>query len=68
MVRILDRLTDEHQATGISYAMVRDFVRQRRAEIRLEEGRGLPESEGFVEQSHRPGVEAEVDFGDVWVA
>jgi transposase len=68
VVRILDRLLEEHQAVDISYAMVRDYVRQRRAEIRLEEGRGLAESEGFIEQSHhRPGVEAEVDFGDVWV-
>ncbi|MEU8109632.1 hypothetical protein AB0C18_38615 [Nonomuraea muscovyensis] len=65
VVRIWNRLVEEHQAVEVSYPMVRDYVRQRRAEIRMEEGRGpVP---GFIEQSHRPGAEAEVDFGDVWI-
>lgn len=65
VVRILNRLVEEHHADEISYAIVRDYVRQRRAEIRLEEGRGPPT--GFIEQTHHPGAEAEVDFGDVWI-
>ena len=41
--------------------MVRDYVAVRRGEIRAAAGRGPVEA--FVPQSHRPGVEAEVDFG-----
>jgi hypothetical protein len=43
---------------------VRDYVRVRRAEIDLEAGRRV---EAFIAQDHAPGVEAEVDFGEVWV-
>jgi hypothetical protein len=43
----------------------REYVRKRRPEIRLEAGRAPPLV--FIEQSHRPGAEAEVDFGDVWI-
>jgi len=63
--RVFDRLLEEHQAHGISYGMVRDYVAVRRGEIRAMAGRGPVEA--FVPQSHRPGVEAEVDFGDVTV-
>jgi hypothetical protein len=63
--RIFDRLLDEHDAREVSYGMVRAYVAKRRPEIRLEEGRAAPTV--FIEQSHRPGAEAEVDFGDVWI-
>lgn len=63
--RVLDRLLEEHHAHGISYGMVRDYVAVRRGEIRAMAGPGPVEA--FVPQSHRPGVEAEVDFGDVTV-
>lgn len=45
--------------------MVRAYVAVRRKEVRWEAGRG-PE-EMFVPQSHMPGDEAEVDFGDVHI-
>ncbi|MFB9968301.1 IS21 family transposase [Sinosporangium siamense] len=63
--RIFARLLDEHQAAEVSYQMVRAYVARRRGEIKIEAGRGPPQA--FVPQSHRPGVEAEVDFGDVTV-
>jgi transposase len=63
--RVFDRLLEEHQAHGVSYGMVRDYVAVRRGEIRAMAGCGPVEA--FVPQSHRPGVEAEVDFGDVTV-
>ncbi|MEV7857226.1 IS21 family transposase [Streptomyces sp. NPDC088183] len=62
--RIYDRLLDEHGA-DISYQMVRSYVADRRQEIRLEAGKGVVDA--FVPQTHRPGAEAEVDFGDVTV-
>lgn len=63
--RIFDRLVDEHDAAEVSYQMVRAYVAERRPQIRLEAGRGP--SQAFVSQSHRPGVEAEVDFGEVTI-
>lgn len=60
--RVFDRLLDEYTATEISYQMVRSYIATRRGEIRQEAGRGP--SEVFVPQSHLPGTEAEVDFGD----
>ena len=60
--RIFDRLREEHQA-DVSYSRVRAYVSVRRGEILAESGRALVEV--FVPQSHRPGDEAEVDFGDV---
>jgi transposase len=63
--RIFDRLLSEHDAVEVSYQMVRAYVAQRRPEIRIEAGRGPVEA--FITQSHRPGVEAEVDFGDVTI-
>jgi hypothetical protein len=50
---------------GISYATVCDYVRWRRPQVRLEEGRGP--AQVFVPQTHQPGQDAEVDFGEVWV-
>ncbi|WP_050766554.1 IS21 family transposase [Janibacter sp. HTCC2649] len=62
--RIRARLVDEHDATGLSYSTVRDYVRVRRAQVDLEGGRRV---EAFIAQHHGPGEEAEVDFGEVWV-
>ncbi len=61
---VVDRLLDEDGAE-VSYQMVRGYVAARREEIRLEAGKGVVDA--FVPQSHRPGSEAEVDFGDVTV-
>jgi transposase len=63
--RIYDRLLDEHDAADISYQMVRAYVAGRREEIRLQAGKGVVDA--FVPQTHKPGAEAEVDFGDVTV-
>lgn len=63
--RIFDRLVAEHGAVELTYGIVRRYVAERRAQIRIEAGRG-PEA-SFVPQSYRPGLEAEVDFGDVAV-
>ncbi|MEU9272738.1 IS21 family transposase [Streptomyces sp. NPDC048251] len=63
--RNFERLVDEHGANEISYQMVRGYVADRREEIRLQAGRGVVEA--FVPQTHKPGAEAEVDFGDVTV-
>jgi hypothetical protein len=63
--RIYDRLVDELGMEGISYSLVREYVARRRPQIRVEEERGP--AQVFIPQSHRPGVEAEVDFGDVYV-
>ncbi|MDF3294273.1 hypothetical protein [Streptomyces silvisoli] len=60
--RIFDRLVDEHDARDISYPMVRVYVKDRRAEVRREAGLG-PQAM-FVPQTHLPGAEAEVDFGE----
>lgn len=63
--RILARLIEEHDAQELSYSTVRDYVRVRRAQIDVGAGRRV---EVFVPQEHAPGAEAEVDFGEVWVA
>ncbi|MFB7646002.1 IS21 family transposase [Streptomyces sp. NPDC056084] len=60
--RIFDRLVDEHDARDISYPMVRVHVKARRPEIRRQAGLG-PQAI-FVPQTHLPGTEAEVDFGE----
>lgn len=62
--RILARLIEEHDATGLSYSTVRDYVRVRRAQIDLDAGRRV---EVFIAQEHAPGAEAEVDFGELYV-
>ena len=63
--RVHARLLDEHGAGDVSYAAVRDYVARRRPEIRIEEGRGP--AKVFIPQHHPPGMEAEVDFGELWV-
>jgi len=63
--RVLARLVDEHQMDEVSYASVRDYVARRRPQIQAEAGR-LTE-QAFVPQTHAPGEQAEVDFGDVWL-
>jgi hypothetical protein len=51
--------------SDVSYPVVRAYVAERKPRIRAEAGRGP--AEVFVPQSHRPGAEAEVDFGEVVV-
>jgi transposase len=63
--RIYRRLADEHGMRDVSYDRVRVYVAGRKAQVRAEAGRGP--AEVFVPQSHRPGDEAEVDFGEVVV-
>ncbi|MEV4418078.1 IS21 family transposase [Catellatospora sp. NPDC049609] len=63
--RIFDRLVAEHEMEGISYATVVDYIAERRPQVRVEAGRGP--AQVFIRQTHQPGAEAEVDFGDVWV-
>lgn len=65
VTRIWHRLVDEHAMSDVSYPVVRAYVAERRPQVRMEAGRGP--AEVFVQQSHRPGDEAEVDFGEVVV-
>lgn len=62
--RIWNRLLDEHDAQ-VGYPTVRDYVRRRRPEIAAEAGVALEMA--MVPQEHRPGIEADADFGDVYV-
>ncbi len=62
--RIRERLIIEHGAQELSYSTVRDYVRVRRAQIDLAAGRRV---QAFVPQTHPPGQEAEVDFGELYV-
>ena len=63
MTRIYAWLIDEHQMGDVSYQVVRAYVAQRRPQIRVEHGREPVNA--FIVQSHLPGMEAEVDFGEV---
>ncbi len=63
--RVLSRLVAENAAGGLSYSTVRDYVAVRRRELAAEAGRGRQEA--FIVQTHRPGEEAEVDFGELWI-
>lgn len=63
--RIFDRLLDEHDAKELTYFIVREYVATRRRQVRVEAGRESADT--FIVQSHLPGQEAEVDFGDVAV-
>ncbi|WP_416069978.1 IS21 family transposase [Streptomyces sp. ME01-18a] len=63
--RIFDRLVDEHEAVETTYPMVRAYVKDRRPQVRREAGLG-PQA-AFVPQTHLPGAEAEVDFGELHV-
>lgn len=64
VTRIFHRLVEEHGA-DVSYGMVRYYVAGRKPEILVESGKAPLEA--FVPQTHLPGHEAEVDFGDVTV-
>jgi transposase len=65
ITRIYRRLIDEHEMRDVSYPVVRAYVAERKPQIRAEAGRGP--AEVFIPQSHRPGAEAEVDFGEIVV-
>ncbi len=63
--RVLARLVDEHGMTELTYSAVRDYVAKRRPEVQAAAGKSAEKA--FVPQTHEPGAEAEVDFGDVWL-
>lgn len=63
--RVFDRLVGEHHLVDVSYDTVRAYVRKRRPEVRAEHGHGEPDV--FVPQTHLPGREGEVDFGEIAV-
>ncbi len=63
--RVLARLVDEHGMTELTYSAVRDYVAKRRPHIEATAGKSVERA--FVPQTHEPGAEAEVDFGDVWL-
>jgi hypothetical protein len=63
--RIYDRLIDEHGMHSVSYPVVRAYVADRKPQIRVEAGRGPVNV--FIPQTHLPGAEAEVDFGEVTI-
>ncbi len=63
--RMVARLIDEHGVTDLPYTTVRDYVGPRRKEINAEAGKGR--EQGFILQTHEPGQEAEVDFGELHV-
>lgn len=53
ITRIYARLIDEHAMTGIAYQTVRDYVAERKPQIRIEAGRGP--AQVFIPQTHRQG-------------
>ena len=63
--RIFDRLLDEQGAVEVTYPMVRAYVAVRRPQIGIEVRRGPLNA--FIPQTHMPGAEAEVGFGDVTI-
>ena len=63
--RVLARLVDEHGMTELTYSAVRDYVAKRRPEVQAAAGKTTEKA--FVPQTHEPGAEAEVDFGNVWL-
>lgn len=65
MRRVLARLVAENAAGDLSYSTVRDYVAVRRRELAAGAVRGRQEA--FIVQTHRPGEEAEVDFGELWI-
>ncbi len=64
VTRIFHRLIEEH-AAEVSYGMVRRSVAVRKPQILVESGKAPLEA--FIPQTHPPGMEAEVDFGEVTV-
>jgi hypothetical protein len=65
VTRIYDRLLAEHGMQGVSYSVVRRYVADRKPKVRVEAGRGPVNV--FFPQTHHPGEEAEVDFGEVTI-
>jgi hypothetical protein len=53
----------EYGMDDVSYPVVRAYVAKRRPEIGIKCGRGVPGE--FVPQTHLPGQEAEVNFGEI---
>ncbi|MFE2972946.1 hypothetical protein ACFXKC_57490 [Streptomyces sp. NPDC059340] len=49
----------------MSYQMVRRYIADRKPQVLVESGKAPIEA--FVLQTHQPGMEAEVDFGDMSV-
>ena len=64
--RIFQRLVDEHDVQ-ISYSSVVNYVGHRRPQIVAEARDRAGVVDGFVPQTHVPGRDAEVDFGEAWV-
>jgi transposase len=62
--RVLYRLIEEHGAQ-VGYSTVAKYVAQARVRLAAEAGRAVEDA--FVPQTHEPGAEAEVDFGDLWI-
>lgn len=62
VTRIFHRLVEENGAEDISYQIVRRYAADRKPEILAASGKAPVEA--FVPQSHQPGMEAEVDFGE----
>jgi transposase len=58
-------LIDEHGMRGVSYPVVRAYVADRKPQIRV--GAGRRPVNMFIPQTHQPGAEAEVDFGEVTI-
>lgn len=67
VTRNRDRLIAEHGLRDVSYQVIRAYVADRRRERLTEDGRARGADAVFVTQSHRPGFEGEVDFGEVAV-
>jgi transposase len=65
VTRIWHRLMDEYRMADVSYPVVRAYVAERRRRSGRRPGRGP--AEAFVPRSHRPGDEAQADFGEVVV-
>lgn len=62
--RIMVRLQQELGAE-VAYTTVWDYASRRRREIA--EAAGAAPAAGFVIRHNRPGMDAEVDFGEAWV-
>jgi hypothetical protein len=58
-------LVADNGGGDLSYSTVRDYVAVRRRELAAEAGRGRQEA--FIVPTHRPGEEAEADFGELWI-
>lgn len=63
--RVWDRLVDECGAGELGYSTVRDYLSVRRPQIAAEGGRVIKDA--HITQTYRPGEQAQVDFGDIWV-